>query len=203
MGPSVRFKSALTRYTSLNLDAISRHGTIEMRRFHGSPDPLTLAHYAAFCVGFVEASRTSPWADRLFKSAPAVGLAALRDAQEAATPAELARHLARHVDASTIAYLLDDACPGWHTASGPHAPLAAAVPAAPAAVPATLAAASAEASRGADQPESATEPAAAPAVQARPGRALPWIRRWAGTCHDRLRNLAIGVRGRAPLRAKV
>ena len=77
-------------------------------------DPLTICHHAAFCVGFVEAFKDS---SELLEAVIAVptdeeGLAALRTAQEQATPEMLARRMAPFLDALTIPYLLDDALPG-------------------------------------------------------------------------------------------
>ena len=43
------------RECSLNLNSISKYGTLEVRRFHGTLDSTLLVHWAHFCVAFVEA----------------------------------------------------------------------------------------------------------------------------------------------------
>ena len=83
-----------------------------MRRFHGTCDPLAMAHWAAFCVSFVEAFRSSDLVARVFDVPLAQGLATMRTAQEAATPAELIQRMAGHLDPASIAFLMEDACPG-------------------------------------------------------------------------------------------
>ena len=44
----------LGRYCSLNLGAIAKFGTLEMRRFHGTLDSALVVRWAHFCVAFVE-----------------------------------------------------------------------------------------------------------------------------------------------------
>ena len=113
-GPFMPFKASLTRYCSLNLESIAKHGTLEMRRYNGTCDPLTIAHWAAFCVAFVETAKGSPSGllQAVFDAPSASdGLEALRRAQETATPEELVTMMAGHLDPATIRYLLEDACP--------------------------------------------------------------------------------------------
>ena len=59
-----QFRHVLTRYCSLNLESIAKHGTLEVRRFHGTCDPLAIAHWAAFSVAFVETFRSSEMVSR-------------------------------------------------------------------------------------------------------------------------------------------
>ena len=109
------FKAALTRYCSLNLESIAKHGTLEFRRFHGTCDAAVIAHWASFCVSFVEAFRSSELVAHVFDAPLEEGLALLEAAQEAATVGELERRMADSVrgwDASTIRFLIEDACPG-------------------------------------------------------------------------------------------
>ena len=112
-GPFMPFKSCLTRYCSLNLESIAKHGTLEMRRYNGTCDPLTIAHWATFCVAFVESFRGSTLVSQVFDPPSAAsGLATLQRLQEVATPEELIQAMAGHLDPATIRYLLEDACPG-------------------------------------------------------------------------------------------
>ena len=124
----------LGRYCSLNLSALIKYGTLEIRRFHGTLDSALLVRWAHFCVCFVEAfagnrgehsrslpkqslpceTSTKPAKRRsLFldghPSAEAA-LRALQSAQETATSEELMACLAGHLDLRTAAYLAHDAC---------------------------------------------------------------------------------------------
>jgi hypothetical protein len=103
----------ISRFVSLNVHAVTKHGTLEVRRFHTTLNGATLAHWAAFCVGFVEAFRTPERTEavlRAFVEPPIdMALTALREAQEKATLDELTALMAAHVDASTFAHLRADA----------------------------------------------------------------------------------------------
>jgi Putative amidoligase enzyme. len=122
------YTSALSRYCSLNLESLQKHGTLEFRRFHGSCDPRAISHWAAFCVAFVESARhtsSSSLFARVFlcgqqhDGAAAAdadedgdfdeGLEALRVAQETASVEELVERLGSALDRSTIDFLLQDA----------------------------------------------------------------------------------------------
>ena len=94
----------LGRTASLNLQSLSEHGTLEFRRFHSSACGATLAHWAAFCVGFVECFHTEDGLVAAVLEAPTLGegLAALREAQEAATMDGLRQRTAEFVSEGTF-----------------------------------------------------------------------------------------------------
>jgi hypothetical protein len=85
-------------------------GTRQVRRFHGCLDGPTLAHWASFCVGFVESAaapaRTEAALAAFVWPPLADGLGALRHAQEHATLAELVERTRSHVGEDTIKHLL-------------------------------------------------------------------------------------------------
>lgn len=47
------------RYFKVNLQSLSRHGTIEFRQHSGTINADTIANWASFCVGFVQASMSN------------------------------------------------------------------------------------------------------------------------------------------------
>ena len=115
----------LGRYCSLNLSAVIKYGTLEIRRFHSTLDSALLVRWAHFCVCFVEAfvanrgehsctlpkrsgQRRSSFLDE-HPSAEAA-LRVLQSAQETATSEELMACLADHLDPRTAAYFANDAC---------------------------------------------------------------------------------------------
>ena len=98
----------LGRYCSLNLGALSKYGTLEIRRFHGTLDSALLVRWAAFCVAFVEAFATIP-AQELCLPSPGAALAALQLAQETATADELLACMEGWVDPATSSYFERDA----------------------------------------------------------------------------------------------
>jgi len=115
----------LGRYCSLNLSALTKYGTLEIRRFHSTLDSALLVRWAHFCVCFVEAfvanrgehscslpkrsgQRRSSFLDE-HPSAEAA-LRVLQSAQETATSEELMACLADHLDPRTAAYFANDAC---------------------------------------------------------------------------------------------
>ena len=120
----------LGRYCSLNLSAITKYGTLEVRRFHGTLDSALLVRWAHFCVCFVEAfagthgeqhSRSLPKRSGRSRSRSSFmdahpsaesALRALQSAQETATSEELMTCLADHLDPRTAAYFAHDACGG-------------------------------------------------------------------------------------------
>ncbi len=107
-------EATLGRFCSLNLLRVCSYGTLEVRRFHGTVDGGVVAHWAAFCVGFVEGARADGHGTcAAVLDAPdlATGLRTLRTLQERATLQELATMLDGHVHPSTIARLLADARP--------------------------------------------------------------------------------------------
>jgi len=50
---------ASSRYVKLNLQSLSRHGTIEFRQHAGSTDFEKISHWAKFCMDFVTTSKIS------------------------------------------------------------------------------------------------------------------------------------------------
>ena len=130
----------LGRYCSLNLGALIKYGTLEVRRFHGTLDATLLVRWAHFCVCFVEAfvgekhGRLPPPRPGAVASATGGGtegvlrgsarrssfldghpsaeaaVHALQSAQEMATSEELMACMADYIDARTAAYFAHDAC---------------------------------------------------------------------------------------------
>jgi hypothetical protein len=98
----------LGRACSLNLTAISKYGTLEVRRFHSTLDSTLLVRWAAFCVAFVEAFATIPSGILSCSSAEAA-LEALQRAQEMASSDELLSCMAGLVDPETASYFEKDA----------------------------------------------------------------------------------------------
>ena len=102
--------AGLGRYCSLNLQAVRKYGTLEMRRFHGTLDGDLIAHWAHFCVCFVEVFRGCAEAEVLLATPRAdEALAALQAAQERATLSELMRLMDGWVDGATGEALVADA----------------------------------------------------------------------------------------------
>ena len=102
----------LSRYCSLNLLAVAKHGTLEVRRYHGSLDGELLVHWAHLVVAFVEAFRGRDAEARLLAMPVEDALRELRVAQERATAGELIEGLAGLVDRRTAALFLADAVGG-------------------------------------------------------------------------------------------
>ena len=117
----------LGRYCSLNLSALIKYGTLEMRRFHGTLDSALVVRWAHFCVCFVEAfsgnrgeqscslpKRSGQWRSSFLDEHPSAeaALRALQSAQETATSEELMACLADHLDPRTAAYFVHDASCG-------------------------------------------------------------------------------------------
>ena len=53
-------KSTLFRNTSMNMLALKKYGTIEIRRMHATLDEEFMIAWAEFCVGFVELFSQQP-----------------------------------------------------------------------------------------------------------------------------------------------
>mmetsp|Transcript_43126 Transcript_43126/g.138682 ORF Transcript_43126/g.138682 Transcript_43126/m.138682 type:complete len:614 (+) Transcript_43126:98-1939(+) len=117
--------ASLGRYCSLNLKSVMKYGTLEVRRFHTTLDGDVLAHWAHLLVCFVEVFGTGG-AGGVGAPTPTDGgggysetgmlemplpeaLAALRAAQESATPAMLMDALRSCVDPATAEALMADA----------------------------------------------------------------------------------------------
>ena len=110
----------LGRYCSLNVQSLSKYGTLEMRRFHSTLDGDLIAHWAHFCVSFVEVFRHSRAEDGCYSEEAVLAmpladeaLAALQASQERATVSELMFLLRDYVDGATGEMLIADA-------AGPH-----------------------------------------------------------------------------------
>ena len=101
--------STLGRYCSLNLQSVAKHGTLEVRRHHGSLDGERLTHWAHLLVAFVEAFRSRPAEAQLLELPLVDGLRELQLAQECASPEELMAGLSDHVDSQTVEMLMADA----------------------------------------------------------------------------------------------
>ena len=99
----------LGRECSLNLSAIAKYGTLEVRRFHGTLDATLLTRWAAFCVSFVEvfAATASPI---LRLPTGAAALEALQLSQETASADELLACMAGFVDPGTAKYFEGGLC---------------------------------------------------------------------------------------------
>ena len=95
--------SYIGRYCSLNLSAMAKYGTLEVRRFHGTLDSSLLVRWAAFCVAFVEAFAATPSRILSLPTAEAA-LEALQLSQEMASTDELLACMAGFVDPMTASY---------------------------------------------------------------------------------------------------
>ena len=100
--------SALGRNCSLNLLAIAKFGTLEVRRFHGTIDSALVVRWAHFCVAFVEAFAATP-SHILTLPSPHDALRALQRAQETASADELMAGMAGYVHPATAMYFERDA----------------------------------------------------------------------------------------------
>ena len=104
----------LGRYCSLNLQSVSKHGTLEVRRHHGTLDGERLTHWAHLVVAFVETFRARDEEAHLLTSPLAEALAEMQAVQEAACAEELMMALAPMVDPETVEMLMADAVgEGW------------------------------------------------------------------------------------------
>ena len=109
--------AALGRYTSLNLNRITKYGTLEFRRQHATLDADAVCRWAHFCVCFVEAfRRPSPLVDVILDGPLEVGLDELRRAQATATLAKLASELEGFVSPDALAALVHEGSGGAESA---------------------------------------------------------------------------------------
>ena len=103
----------LGRTGSLNVQRVCSYGTLEFRRFQSTLDGGALAHWAAFCVAFVETFREPRAASvavaLLASPSFADGLTGLQRAQERAMLGQLTALMAPRLSESSICYLLRDA----------------------------------------------------------------------------------------------
>jgi hypothetical protein len=102
--------AGLTRYTSLNLLSVTKHGTLEARRFHGCLDGDAITHWAHFVVAFVESFHGQPAEAALLAMPLRQALKQLQQEQERATPVALMARMGRLLDPATAQVLMADAC---------------------------------------------------------------------------------------------
>lgn len=104
----------LGRFCSLNLHSVSRYGTVEVRRFHGSLDGPAIATWAHLCVSCVEAFRSTNFCEQVFDVELSDGLAMLSRSQESATVESLMEVLDGRVAREAVAWLINDSNPNQH-----------------------------------------------------------------------------------------